>query len=90
MVSPDTIVVKTKAPLDDSFADIGLQVDKNDFIKMDNVVEERSALFASSYAKILEQFKKGSAPVKKGRKAAALQSPGAAPLLADMAGDRHA
>lgn len=68
MVSPDAIVVKTKAPLDDGFADIGLQVDKNDFIKMDNVVAERSALFASSYAKILEQFKKGSAPVKKGQK----------------------
>lgn len=66
-VSADAILVKTKAPLDDGFADIGLQVGKNDFIKMDKIVEERSALFASSYTKILEQWKKGPAPVKKGQ-----------------------
>ena len=68
LVSTDAIVVKTKTPLDDSFADIGLQVDKNDFITMDKVLEERSALFASSYTKILEQFKKELVPLKKGQK----------------------
>lgn len=68
MVSADAIVVKTKSPLDDSFGDIGLQVDKHDFIPLDKIVDERSALFASSYAKILEQITKGSAPVKKGQK----------------------
>ena len=68
IISVDAIMVKTKAPLDDSFGDIGLQVEKNDFIKMDKIVEERSALFASSYTKILAQLKKEPAPVKKGQK----------------------
>jgi hypothetical protein len=67
IVSADTVIVKTKVPLDDSFDDIGLQVEKNAFIKMDKIVEERSALFASSYTKILEQLKKGPVPVKKGQ-----------------------
>lgn len=68
VVSANTIVIKSKAPLDDSFGDIGLQVAKNDFIKMDKVIDERSALFAASYAKILAQFKQGgAAPVKKGQ-----------------------
>ena len=48
IVSTDSILVKTKAPLDDSFGDIGLQIEKNDFIKMDQIVEEQSALFTTS------------------------------------------
>jgi hypothetical protein len=67
VVSTDAIIVKTRVPLDDGFNDIGLQVDKNPFITMDRVLEERSALFASSYAKIIEQFKKGPAPARKGQ-----------------------
>lgn len=70
IVSTDTIIVKAKAPLDGSFGDIGLQVEKNDFIKMDKIVEERSALFAVSYTKILEQLKKASVSVKTGQKSA--------------------
>jgi hypothetical protein len=66
IVGSDSILVKTKAPLDDSFGDIGLQVEKNDFVKMDKIVEEQSALFTTSYTKILGQLKK--APVKKGQK----------------------
>ena len=68
IVGSDSILVKTKAPLDDSFGDIGLQVDKYDFIKMDKIVEEQSALFTTNYTKILGQLKKELAPVKKGQK----------------------
>jgi hypothetical protein len=67
-ISLQTVTVKAKAPLDNGFNDIGLQIDKNDVIKMDKVVEERSALFAASYSTILEQIAKGPALVKKGRK----------------------
>jgi hypothetical protein len=70
IVSADAILVKTKAPLDDSFGDIGLQVEKNDFIKIDKVVEESSALFTTSYKKILGQLQKEPVPVKKGQKPA--------------------
>lgn len=70
IVHTDTILVKTKAPLDDSFGDIGLQVEKHDFIKMDKVVAESSALFATSYKQILGQWQKEPVPVKKSRKPA--------------------
>jgi len=68
VVNTDAILVKTKAPLDTSFGDIGLQVEKNDFIKMDKVIEESSALFTTSYTKILGQLKKEPTPVKKSQK----------------------
>jgi len=71
LVSVDAVTVKTRAPLDDSFADLGLQVDGQEFIKIDKVVDERSAVFATSYTKILEQFKKASVPGKRGQKPAA-------------------
>jgi hypothetical protein len=70
IVNTDAILVKTKAPLDASFGDIGLQVEKNDFIKMDKVVEESSALFTTSSKKILGQLQKEPVPVKKGQKPA--------------------
>ena len=70
IVHTDAILVKTKAPLDDSFGDIGLQVEKHDLIKMDQVVEESSALFTTSYKQILGQLQQEPVPVKKGRKPA--------------------
>ncbi|MGE3539139.1 MAG: hypothetical protein AB7N91_17130 [Candidatus Tectimicrobiota bacterium] len=78
VVSAEHVLVKSKAPLDDSFGDLGLQVDKFEFIKADRVLEERSALFASSYTKLLEQFKKGPGAVKKGQK------PGASSLRVQL------
>ena len=55
----DRLLVNTGSPLDTSFSDIGLQVDKNDFILMDSVSSRQAALFTESYAQLIEQFKKG-------------------------------
>jgi hypothetical protein len=59
LVQQDAVRVQTAAPLDTSFADIGIQVDKQAFIPMDTVSERKTALFTSNYATLVEQFKKG-------------------------------
>jgi hypothetical protein len=59
LVQQDAVLVQTAAPLDASFADIGIQVDKQGFIPMDTVSERKTALFTSDYATLIEQFKKG-------------------------------
>lgn len=59
LVTPDTVVAKTDAPLDESFADIAMQVDEEKFLPMDRVLERQSAMFTSDYDEIVAQFKKG-------------------------------
>jgi hypothetical protein len=59
LVRQDAVLVQTAAPLDTSFSDIGMQVDKQAFRPMDTVSERKTALFTSDYAMLIEQFKKG-------------------------------
>jgi hypothetical protein len=58
-IHQDALQVNTEAPLDTSFSDIGLQVDKNDFILMDSVSSRQAALFTDNYARLIQQFKQG-------------------------------
>ncbi len=67
IVSTKSILVKAKAPLDNAFNDIGLQIGKNGVVKAERVTEERSAVFADQYRQILAQLTKDAPPVKKGR-----------------------
>ena len=55
----DAIRVATQAPLDPSFADIGMQVDQGPLIPSDEVIERKSAQFTAQYGALVEQFKKG-------------------------------
>lgn len=59
LVTPDAVVARTDSPLDDSFADVGIQVDEEDFLPMDRVLERQSAMFTSGYDELVAQFKKG-------------------------------
>ncbi len=67
IVSTQTILVKAKAPLDNAFNDIGLQIGKNSVVKAERVVEERSAVFTDQFRDILTQLTQDVSPVKKGR-----------------------
>lgn len=68
MLSAEALQLKAKAPLDSSFRDLGLQVDKHDFIPVENLVEDRVALFTAQYPTIVEQMKRAQSPPKKGQK----------------------
>jgi hypothetical protein len=59
MVRQNAVLVQTGSPLDASFADIGLQVDNEALIHMDDVSLRQTALFTSHYTDLVEQFKKG-------------------------------
>jgi len=59
LVQHEAVLVQTAAPLDVSFADIGLQVDKQALIPMDTLSERKTAQFTTSYATLIEQFKRG-------------------------------
>jgi hypothetical protein len=59
VVTPNAILVHTESPLDVSFSDIGLQVDKNAFFGLDSVYERKSARFSKAYQELVHQFKKG-------------------------------
>jgi hypothetical protein len=61
LVQHEAILVQTAAPLDVSFADIGMQVDKQALMPMDTVSERKTALFTTQYATLIEQFKRGNA-----------------------------
>lgn len=58
-IKQGTIFVYTTSPLDASFADLGLQVDQFPFISGDTVVGQKTLLFDTAYASLIEQFKKG-------------------------------
>lgn len=59
LVQHEAVLVQTAAPLDVSFADIGMQVDKQALLPMDTVSERKTALFTAQYATLIEQFKRG-------------------------------
>jgi hypothetical protein len=58
-VTDKAIVVQTESPLDVSFHDIGMQVDRHAFVSMDNIQERKTAVFATGYTTLVEQSKKG-------------------------------
>jgi hypothetical protein len=59
VVTPGAILVRTESPLDASFSDIGLEVDRNGFVPMDGVFQRLSAQFSKAYQELMQQFKKG-------------------------------
>lgn len=59
LVQHEAVLVQTAAPLDISFADIGIQVDKQALMPMDTLSERKIARFTTSYATLIEQFKRG-------------------------------
>jgi hypothetical protein len=59
LVQHEAVLVQTAAPLDVSFADIGMQVDKQALIPMDTLSERKTARFTTSYTTLIEQFKRG-------------------------------
>jgi hypothetical protein len=59
VVTPDAILVRTESPLDPGFSDIGLQVDRNEFVSMDSVFQDKSARFSKEYPQLVQQFEKG-------------------------------
>lgn len=67
-VSRDSVQVKTKAPLDENFRDLSLQVDKHPPVALELLVGDRVALVTTQYASLVEQMKRGSTPPPKGQK----------------------
>ena len=55
-----TLFVSTTSPLDAGFADLGLQVDRAAFLPGDKILGQRTVIFETPYAAIIEQFRKGS------------------------------
>jgi hypothetical protein len=60
IIHSESVLVVARAPFDSSFNDIGMQVDQHALIRLDEVVDRKTARFATSYATLIEQFKKGS------------------------------
>ena len=58
-VADGKVLVKTESNIDISFSDVGLSVDRRDFIPADAVVDERHVSFSSNTAAILEEFIRG-------------------------------
>jgi hypothetical protein len=58
-VTDRTVLVRTQSPLDTSFSDIGIRVDKNGFIPLNEVWQRTSALFESEDDELIKQFKRG-------------------------------
>jgi hypothetical protein len=54
------ILLRTESPLDTSFNDIGVQVDRHALVAMDTTQERKIAVFTTSYATLVEQSKKGA------------------------------
>jgi hypothetical protein len=59
VVDGASVAVKSASVLDPGFADIGVKVDKDAFIAMDKVIQDKTASFDSNYAVIVEEFKRG-------------------------------
>jgi hypothetical protein len=60
IIRSEAVLVVAHAPFDPSFNDIGMQVDQHALIRLDEVVDRKTARFATSYATLIKQFKKGS------------------------------
>jgi len=55
-----SVVIRSASSLDESFRDIGLVVDEREIVPMDRLAGEKTALFDSKYARLVEQFEKGA------------------------------
>jgi uncharacterized protein (UPF0264 family) len=58
-VDDQVLLVATKSNIDVSKGDVGLTVDKHEFIKMDRLKLEQTVVFEKQIADIVAQFKKG-------------------------------
>ena len=58
-IDDQVLLVATKSNIDTSKGDVGLKVDKHEFIKMDRLKLEQTVVFDKQIAEIVEQFKKG-------------------------------
>lgn len=58
-IAPRTVAVSSVSVLDGGFKDIGLVVDQGEFIPMDRLEGDRTAVFDSKYDRVVEQFKAG-------------------------------
>ena len=58
-VAPRSVAVTSASVLDGGFKDIGLVVDQEEFIPLDRLGGEKTALFDSTYDRVVEQFKAG-------------------------------
>lgn len=58
-VAPRSVAVTSVSVLDGGFKDIGLQVDQKEFIPMDRLEGDKTALFDSKFDRVVEQFKAG-------------------------------
>jgi hypothetical protein len=58
-VAPRSVVVTSASVLDGGFKDIGLVVDQGEFIVMDRLAGDKTAVFDSQYDRVVEQFKAG-------------------------------
>lgn len=58
-IDDQVLLVATKSNIDGSKGDVGLAVDKHEFIKMDRLKLEQTVVFDKQIAEIVEQFKKG-------------------------------
>lgn len=58
-VAPRSVTVTSGSVLDAGFKDIGLVVDQGEFIPMDRLNGDRTAVFESHYDRVVEQFKTG-------------------------------
>lgn len=59
VVDGASVAVKSASVLDPGFSDIGMKADKDAFIAMDKVIQDKTASFDSNYAVIVEEFKRG-------------------------------
>jgi hypothetical protein len=58
-VAPRSVAVTSASVLDGGFSDIGMAVDQEEFIRMDKLGSDKTALFDSKYDRVVEQFKAG-------------------------------
>ena len=56
----DALVVRTNSNVDLSFHDVGLKVDRRDFVAADAVADEKNVAFRSALDTVVEQFIKGN------------------------------
>lgn len=59
VVTDKSVQLRTASDLDGGFSDIGMQVEKKDFIPMDGLEGKKTARFDSHHAQIVEEFIRG-------------------------------
>ena len=58
-VDRQSLMVRTRSNIDDSKRDIGVAVDKQEFIPMDKIYLDQSVVFDKDIGTIVQQFKRG-------------------------------